>query len=155
MSDQAGLRALILPLQDTSIILPHVAVAEIIGYRELEDIDKQVDGEWILGLTNWYGFRIPVISFERLVDKDFTEPGQKAKIAICNMLDKDQNYPAVGIVVEAIPRLLLIDSDEQLLAGDYSSDIAMSALYKGQSVWIPDMEKLCAEINTELETETA
>ena len=71
------------------------------------------------------------------------------------MLDNDQAYPAVGIVVEAIPRLLLIEEDDQLLAGDSTTEFAISALYKGESTWVPDMEKLSEVINQELEAVTA
>ena len=71
------------------------------------------------------------------------------------MLDSDQAYPAVGIVVETIPRLLLIERDDQLLAGESSYEFATSALYKGETTWVPDMERLCDVINHELEAETA
>ena len=52
------LRALMLPLQHGSLLVPHVAIAEIISYREPVVSEEFSDLDWVLGTTSWQGMRV-------------------------------------------------------------------------------------------------
>ena len=58
MSDALdSLTGLIIPLAGAPLLLPNVAVAELVGYR-LSQASAQ-GPEWFLGWTNWRDQRIP------------------------------------------------------------------------------------------------
>ena len=137
------LRALMLPLQHGSLVVPHIAIAEIISYREPEEAPEFADLDWVLGTVSWLGMKVPVISYEQLHGEPLENVTQKTKIAICNLLDSSAEYPAVGIVVQTIPRLLLLSTD-QLESSEIEVDgslagVSTEAVYKDNRLWIPDL----------------
>lgn len=57
-----SLTGLLLPLSDRTLLLPNVAVAELIAYR-----NPQVAAglpQWYLGQVAWRDLRLPLLSFE-------------------------------------------------------------------------------------------
>ena len=153
MSDEtsaAELRALVLPLQHGSLVVPHVAIAEIISYRKPEEANEFSGMNWILGTVSWLGMKVPVISFERLHGKNLDDFTPKTKIAICNLLDASLDRPAVGIVVQNIPRLLLLSAD-QLESSEVEVDeslvaVTVETIYKDNRLWIPDLGWIAARL---------
>ena len=56
------LTGLLLPLSDRSLVLPNVAVAELIGYQPCTPLPHQP--AWLLGWIDWRSQRLPLLSFE-------------------------------------------------------------------------------------------
>ncbi|NER61296.1 chemotaxis protein CheW, partial [Pseudomonas sp. MAFF212428] len=56
------LTGLLLPLSDRCLVLPNVAVAELIGYQACTASPDQP--AWLLGWIDWRSQRLPLLSFE-------------------------------------------------------------------------------------------
>ena len=148
---QAGLRALLLPLRETSLMIPQSVVADISFHYE-KARDRQGKPDWFHGDLYWHGNNVPVISYEKLNGRSYAPGHHKEKIAICNLLDASGSYPAVGILVKAVPRMVQVD-EGVLLSEDteMKDEFALTQVrYQGESMTIPDLEKIGREINRTL-----
>ncbi|GGU77442.1 chemotaxis protein [Pseudomonas laurentiana] len=105
-SGRSSLTGLLLPLCDRSLVLPNVAVAELIGYRPgmqaLEGFD------WHLGWIDWRNQRLPLISFEAACGGP-TQVGERARIVVLNSLGESR-LRFMALLVQGIPRSCKLDS---------------------------------------------
>ncbi|OOY99789.1 chemotaxis protein CheW [Solemya velum gill symbiont] len=150
MSSKDPVRTLVLPLQGATAVLPQAGIAEIVSFSETEATERPQGEIEILGLIDWHQFSVPVIALESVVGRPFGEPGAKAKVAICNALDNSQQHPAIGIVLESVPRVLVVEDGRRLPAAQEKSEFALSSRHQGDLVWIPDMEKIGHSVNQQL-----
>ena len=101
---------LLIPISGRHLVLPNVAVAEIIPFR-----DPLTTGDvptWFMGFFEWRSSQVPLISFEAVNDEPFAGRGYGRRIAILNNVTGDPNLPFVGIVTEGLPRLLRLAAEE-------------------------------------------
>lgn len=150
MSSKDPVRTLVLPLQGATAILPQAAIAEIVSFSETEVVEVPQGQIEILGMIDWHQFSVPVIALESLIGSTFGEPGAKEKVAICNALDNNQQHAAIGIVLESVPRVLVVEDGRRLPAAQEKSEFALSSHHQGDLVWIPDMEKIGRSVNQQL-----
>ena len=147
----AGLRALLLPLRETSLLLPQSVVADISFHYE-KARDRQGKPDWFHGDLYWHGKNVPVISYEKLTGQSCAPGQHKEKIAICNLLDASGSYPAVGILVKAVPRMVQVEEGVLLSEEtDVKDDYALTHVrYQGEKLTIPDLRKIGREIGRAL-----
>jgi chemosensory pili system protein ChpC len=147
----AGLRALLLPLRETSLLLPQSVVADISFHYE-KARDRQGKPDWFHGDLYWHGKNVPVISYEKLTGHSYAPGQHKEKIAICNLLDASGSYPAVGILVKAVPRMVQVEEGVLLSEEtDVKDDYALTHVrYQGEKLTIPDLRKIGREIGRAL-----
>ena len=101
------LTGLLLPLADRTLILPNVAVAELIDYQPgTFDLDSP---PWYLGQVNWRDRQIPLLSFESACGSK-TVIGERARIVILNTLSGRANLRFIALLVQGIPRSCKLDS---------------------------------------------
>ena len=101
------LTGLLLPLADRTLILPNVAVAELIDYQPgTFDLDSP---PWYLGQVNWRDRQIPLLSFESACGSK-TVIGERARIVILNTLGGRANLRFIALLVQGIPRSCKLDS---------------------------------------------
>lgn len=102
-----SLTGLLLPLADRHLILPNVAVAELIDYQSSTfDIDTP---PWLLGWVSWRERQIPLLSFESACDQK-TVIGDRARIVILNALGGRPELRFIALLVQGIPRSYKIDT---------------------------------------------
>ena len=90
------LTGLLLPLADRTLILPNVAVAELIDYQPgTFDLDSP---PWYLGQVNWRDRQIPLLSFESACGSK-TVIGERARIVILNTLGGRANLRFIALLV--------------------------------------------------------
>ena len=139
-------RAVLLPLQDTNLLLPNITVAEVIGYREEDPVVNAP--EWLRGVVNWNRRKIPVVSFEYFIHSEAVEPGYRARIAVCHNLLHHNDMPFVGILCSSIPRLARANASsvtEPMMQEILPDMTYRHVSYNGEDAWLPNFEKLCAE----------
>ncbi|WP_339544082.1 chemotaxis protein CheW [Pseudomonas sp. RA_35y_Pfl2_P32] len=101
------LTGLLLPLADRTLILPNVAVAELIDYQPgTFDLDSP---PWYLGQVIWRDRQIPLLSFESACGSK-TVIGERARIVILNTLSGRANLRFIALLVQGIPRSCKLDS---------------------------------------------
>ncbi|MBJ9974905.1 chemotaxis protein CheW [Pseudomonas sp. S75] len=103
---RSSLTGLLLPLGDRTLVLPNVAVAELIGERAF--VCERHQPAWHMGWIAWRQQRLPLIGFEAACGGQ-TPCGERARIVVLNALgDSDQRY--LALLLQGIPRSCKLDS---------------------------------------------
>ncbi|MGK9066832.1 chemotaxis protein CheW [Stutzerimonas chloritidismutans] len=104
----ANLTGLLVPLSDRTLLLPNVAVAEIIGYRAPQAVQGMPS--WFLGQVPWRDLRLPLLSFEAASGGQ-AETGTRARVAVLNALGGREHVKFIALLVQGIPRSIKLDSE--------------------------------------------
>ena len=77
--DLVEMTCVMIPLQETNLLLPNICVAEILPWRRVSSIEEAP--KWCLGMLEWRGEVIPVVRFERMdnTSVDDAEEGRSAQ----------------------------------------------------------------------------
>lgn len=148
MAEQNSIRCIQLPLVDWQLILPNAAVAEIIAYSNPD----QPGEDWLDGLLNWRGAVIPIISVEKMCQRDSVEPGARTRIAIIYNLSGDKKLPYAGIILQDIPRAYLAEEDrmQSVISNSDCQFILGRADIMLEQLMIPDLDAMMSAIKQRL-----
>ncbi|MCD5970461.1 chemotaxis protein CheW [Pseudomonas quasicaspiana] len=130
------LTGLILPLSDRNLLLPNVAVAELIDYQ---DCSAGSDApEWYLGPISWRQRTLPLLSFEAACGGR-TLVGGRARIVVLNALGGRDELKFIALLTQGIPRSCKVDN--QLSYVDVPLDaLELAAVQIGETIAkIPDL----------------
>ncbi|HFD80119.1 MAG TPA: chemotaxis protein CheW [Gammaproteobacteria bacterium] len=141
-----SVRSLWVPLQGTNLLVPNVAIAEVINYQPLETV---VDGpEWLLGALRWRDQRLPVVSMEVLCGQPRPPAERGCRISVVNSVRKDAGLPFYAMVTADIPRLFSADAEalgESLRGGgDFPDTVADVVRIGSEQALIPNLELIQA-----------
>lgn len=157
---------LMLALHQKNILLPSIAVAEIIGYEE----PKQVLDvpRWLLGLLTWRGVPIPLAHLERMDSplawnaanqETDIKKARKYYIAVINRSKKIATdhqtqhanpYPFFAILVEGVPKLYHIHESAIKIVTQFPPEdkrFLMEVKIQNDCALIPHLESLWAMID--------
>jgi chemosensory pili system protein ChpC len=135
----SSLTGLLLPLSDRHVLLPNVAVAELIDYQDsVADPDTP---QWYLGPIHWRHRTLPLLSFEAACGSRALVGG-RARIVILNALGGRPDLKFIALLTQGIPRSCKVDS--QLSYVDVPlDDLELAAVQVGDTVAkIPDLVAL-------------
>lgn len=108
-------------IDNTPVLLPSAAIAEIIDYTQPEKSTERDYPDWYLGDISWRGITIPLIALETLNhNADFTHSPDN-KIAIIHARWNSEKKPYWAFVVASTPRMHRINKHE-LQSSDYSTE---------------------------------
>lgn len=104
MSDALeSLNGLIVPLIKQPLLLPNVAVAEMVGYRLSQAV--QQGPEWFLGWTQWRDQSVAMIDIDNLLANGAEQQtGAKPRTLILNALGGTPGVNFIGVRAWGIPR---------------------------------------------------
>lgn len=135
----SSLTGLLLPLADRTLLLPNVAVAEMIAYRAPQATPGMP--AWFLGQIAWRDLSLPLLSFEAASDgQALIRSG--VRVAVLNALGGRPQVKFIALLLQGIPRSLKID--EQLPRADVPlAPLELDAVSFGDAVAkIPDLVAL-------------
>jgi chemosensory pili system protein ChpC len=136
-------RSQLIPLADMRMLLPNTCIAEVIGLGELNPVKKAPD--WFLGMMDWRGVRIPVISFEAVNGIAVGEPTRSSRVAVLNGISGNDALPFYGVVSQGIPKLLSLERSAIEVIKKPAQKLPLASeqaqLAEGEAV-IPDQKKL-------------
>ncbi|MFJ2521787.1 MAG: chemotaxis protein CheW [Pseudomonas capeferrum] len=137
-SQRSSLTGLLLPLGDRTLVLPNVAVAELIAQRNL--LCQRGEPAWHLGWIDWRQQRLPLIGFEAACGGG-TPCGERARIVVLNALG-DTGLRYLAVLLQDIPRSCKLDS--QLNYVDVAlGSLELAAVQVGEQVArVPDLVAL-------------
>lgn len=131
-----SLTSLLLPLVDRTLLLPNVAVAELIPYRA-----PQLGAgmpSWFLGQIAWRDLRLPLLSFEAASDGQ-AQVGAGARVAVINALGGRPAVKFIALLVQGIPRSVKV-GPELARADVHLAPLELGAVSLGDVVLkIPDL----------------
>ncbi|MCO6056365.1 chemotaxis protein CheW [Pseudomonas sp. MOB-449] len=103
-----SLTGLLLPLSDRTLLVPNVALAELIPYRAPQAAQGQPS--WLLGQVAWRDLRLPLLSFEAAAGGE-TRVGTGARVAVLNALGGRPHVKFIALLLQGIPRSLKLEAD--------------------------------------------
>ena len=104
-----SVRSLWVPLDGANLLVPNVAVAEVINYQPLNMIS---DGpEWLFGSLRWRDKEIPVVAMEAICGMGLPQAERGARISVLNSVREASELPFYAMVTAGIPRLINADAD--------------------------------------------
>jgi chemosensory pili system protein ChpC len=135
-SADISLTALLVPLGDRNLLLPNVAVAELIPYRNVQTGEGLPD--WFLGQVAWRDLKLPLLSFEAASGAK-VQVGPDSRVAVLNALGGRTTVKFIAMVVQGIPRSLRVSSD-LVRASEKLAPLELDAVRIGDLVAkIPDL----------------
>ncbi len=135
----SSLTGLLIPLSDRHLLLPNVAVAELIDYQD--SIADPAAPQWYMGPINWRHRSLPLLSFEAACGGR-ARVGGRARIVVLNALGGRADLKFIALLTQGIPRSCKLDS--QLSYVDVPlSDLELAAVQIGDTVAkVPDLVAL-------------
>ena len=104
------IRTILGPLTDGYVMLPNIAVGEILTFTSPEPFKQ--GPPWLLGEIAWRGWQVPVINYERLLkDTGVTTITSKTRIMIVKTLGESTQVNYIGLVIQGLPRLKKVSAD--------------------------------------------
>lgn len=140
------LATFLLPLMEHTLLVPNVAVAEIIDYQVPQAADDAPD--WYLGLMPWRTIQIPVISFEALNGHPLQERNVEVRIAVFNGISANETMPFWGMLTQGIPRQMRLLPEEVYPSQSLAVGITekQNVVVSGEEAVLPDLDKVEAKI---------
>jgi chemosensory pili system protein ChpC len=140
------LATLLIPMAGRQLVLPNVAVAEIIPF--IEPVEGNELPAWFLGTFSWRNIDIPLVSFETINQDTEIQAKSERRIAVLNGLVDTQRLPFCGIVTAGVPRLMRVSAgevatDEHSVPGPSES---ARVLVSGEPAIIPDIDYIQEQI---------
>lgn len=131
-----SLTGLLMPLSDRTLLLPNVAVAELIPCRVPQVIEGMPD--WFLGQIVWRDLRLPLLSFEAASDGQAVV-NSGSRVAVINALGGRPMVKFIAVLVQGIPRSIKLEAN-LARAEAALSPLELDAVQLGEAVLkIPDL----------------
>ncbi len=100
------LYCLLVPLADQRLVIPRSCVAEVIGYVTPSD---PADGPpWYLGIVNWNGRYVPLVSFEGCCGNKVLPASSRARIVILHAVSPQVESGYFAILAQGYPQLVRV-----------------------------------------------
>lgn len=134
-----SLNGLIVPLADQALLLPNVAVAELVSFRLSSEPDNAP--EWFLGWTTWRDQQVPVVDPYVLLGQHPDETGRQPRTLIINAIGERPGVHFIAMRVWSIPRSRKITRGE-ISAAEGSVPYVLQSVRLGdeqQALCIPDL----------------
>ena len=141
--DNTVLPTLTCSIEGEHVLLPGVAVAEIIEYSMVESYSEDAP-HWLLGRLPWRGIDVPLISLESLNHGAFFTKRDSLKIIVVNALYDLKEHAYWAFVALDTPRLNRIAKDALLpLDEAVDGEVAiMKAELEQLAVTLVDVNKI-------------
>jgi chemosensory pili system protein ChpC len=137
------IRSIVLATGAANLLLPNVAVAEIIGYQD--PVPYTSPPPWLLGSVSWRGFPVPLVSLSMSNEHPIeVAQSRHARIVICYTPSGNRTLPYVGIVATESPRLARLSPEvlEPTQVPAENPFVLHSLIYAETLAWIPDMDAI-------------
>jgi chemosensory pili system protein ChpC len=94
-----SLTGLLIPLSDRHLLLPNVAVAELIDYQD--SVADPAAPQWYLGPINWRNRSLPLLSFEAACGSR-ARVGGRARIVVLNALGGRPDLKFIALLTQGM-----------------------------------------------------
>jgi chemosensory pili system protein ChpC len=143
-------RSLWVPLDGINLLVPNVAIAEVINFQPLEMI--QEGPNWLLGSLRWRELELPVISMEALCGFGPTQAERGARISILNSVRAESGLSFYAMVTSDIPRLIQADAealgDSIMGSREFPDTVADCVQIGNEAAVIPDLARVQALVES-------
>ncbi len=106
--DAESLTGLLMPLADRILLMPNVAVAELIPYRAPQAVQGMP--AWFLGQVQWRDLSLPLLSFEAASSGQAQPVSNTARVAVLNAVGGRNHVKFIALLVQGIPHSIKVDA---------------------------------------------
>ncbi|AWM60143.1 chemotaxis protein CheW [Pseudomonas songnenensis] len=106
--DAESLTGLLMPLADRMLLMPNVAVAELIPYRAPQAVQGMP--AWFLGQVQWRDLSLPLLSFEAASSGQAQPVSNTARVAVLNAVGGRNHVKFIALLVQGIPHSIKVDA---------------------------------------------
>ncbi len=132
------LNCLTLELPDRLLLVPNVAVAEVINMHE--PTPRPGMPAWYLGEIEWRDLPVPLICFETLSSGRLPQELDKPRIVVLNAMSGIPEFHFFALRLKSIPSPLKIESEGLRTAGEVLQPFEVDSLYIGEELYrLPDL----------------
>lgn len=134
------------------VLLPNATVAEVITYSPPDPVDGAPD--WMLGRIRWRGWRLPVISYARMIGSAQDEGEFGAKVVVLKALGGNPRHSYFALLTQGFPRLVTVSQDALTQEESDALDevaplpdgVLMNVRLRDEDAVIPDLAAIEARI---------
>jgi len=141
--------SLLIPFAGGKMIVPRVSITEVTGFLRPKAVRNAPD--WLLGLVNWSGQEIPLLSFEGMCGRKVPERANRTRIAVAHAIGEQINPPFFAILTQGYPYLvrvnpavLSVDPENDFGSGD--GPVLNRVRMANERPYIPDLEAIEAKL---------
>jgi chemosensory pili system protein ChpC len=145
MSEGAGeIYSLLVPLAVGRLLVPRACVAEIVGYQ----VPTTMMGapQWYLGLVNWNGRQVPLVSFEGMCGQPLPAVSARSRMVVLHALGERLDAGAFAILAQGFPQLVRVSADVVRPDASYAvpdrDPVLCRVRMLNETPWIPDLERI-------------
>ncbi|MDR3417847.1 MAG: chemotaxis protein CheW [Nevskia sp.] len=142
------LYAVLVALQSDTLLLPNLAVAEVVAMQNLRPLSGSP--AWFAGLLSWQGLELPVARFELLNNGGADLPGRRTRIAIINAVSTRLSAGRYGLLAEGYPHLVTLNRaalrPAELRPQDSPGLVLSRVKVASQEALIPNLERIEQEM---------
>lgn len=139
------LYAVLVALQGDTLLLPNLAIAEVIAMDGLRKPAADAPA-WFCGTVSWQGLDLPVASFEMLNQGVAESAHRRTKVAVLNAISARLPGAHYGVLTEGYPHLVTLNRtalrSEQMRVGDKPELILSRVRVASTRAAIPNLEKI-------------
>jgi len=140
----AEIYSLLIPLADARLLVPRACVAEIAGYQAPASMAGAPP--WYLGLVQWNGRAIPLISFEGLCRRPTPAVSSRSRQVVMHAIGERVDAGAYALVSQGFPQLVRVSVDvirpDPAYVVPEDDPVVCRVRMLNETPWIPDLERL-------------
>lgn len=136
--------SLLVPLANGRLLVPRACVAEIAGYQ----VPATMVGAppWYLGLVNWNGRQVPLVSFEGMCGQPTPAITPRSRLLVLHALGDRVDAGAYALVSQGFPQLVRVSAEviqpDMSAAVPEGDPVVCRVRMLNETPWIPDLERL-------------
>ena len=149
----AEIYGLMVPLEGEQLLVPRGCVAEVVGYQTPQEMTGAPP--WHLGVINWNGRKIPLVSFEGCCGQNVAPPTQRSRVVVLNAVTGEADAGYLAVLSQGFPQLVRVSPEFVKLdaARTFPEDspVACQVHLLNESPLVPDLDRLEAMVAKETE----
>ncbi len=147
----AEIYGLMVPLDTERLLVPRGCVAEVVGYQTPQEMTGAPP--WHLGVINWNGRKVPMVSFEGCCGDDVAAPTQRSRVVVLNAVSEEVQAGYIAILSQGFPQLVRISPEFVKLDANRSfapdSPVICQIQLLDETPMVPDLDRLEAMVASE------
>ena len=145
------IRGVLIQAGQERVLLPNATVAEVMSRVTVEPLADMP--RWMVGRIDWYGRKVPLLSFARLSGMGEEPTALNNKVIVLKALGGNPVLPYFALLTASFPQLISVPRDG--LLADASEDVLpdgvhMRVLLGEQSALLPDLDAIEAQVGQAL-----
>lgn len=146
---EEDIRGVLIQLAGARLLLPNATVAEVMSFAPPETVPGAP--AWLLGLTRWRGWQVPLIGFAQLAGVAEEQGELNSKVLVLKALGGNPKAPYFAILSQGFPRLVTVSRAALAAVDDGAAlpPMVLSAIrLNDNDAYVPDLvavETLIAE----------